>query len=361
MKLLALLTDAFGGHGGIAQFNRDLLSALCKSSSVSSVTALPRLVPETPSSVPEAVDYRVKAAKGQIPYVRCTFRQIFQHSFHGVICGHLHLLPLSLVLARLQGVPVLLIVHGLEARSPSDRWLANQVASRVDAFVSVSHFTKQRFETWSGIDPERGRVIPNCIDRSRFEPGPKPEYLLERYGLKNRSVLLTLSRLPDQEDRKGHDEVLEALPGLKEDDPSITYLICGDGPDRARLEEKAQRIGLGDRVIFTGYVSEEEKTDHYRVADAFVMPGRTEGFGIVYLEAMVCGIPVVASSADASQEAVRHGELGVVVDPDDPCSVIGGIREALGAPRGVPDGLDYFSKRRFIDRWENVVDEYFSR
>ena len=121
------------------------------------------------------------------------------------------------------------------------------------------------------------------------------------------------------------------------------------------MEAKARRLGVADRVVFAGYIPDREKADHYRLADAFVMPGRGEGFGIVYLEAMACGIPVVASSADASQEAVRSGELGVVVDPDDIDSVKRGILHALQTPRGVPEGLDYFAVSRFRERWHQVV------
>ena len=66
-----------------------------------------------------------------------------------------------------------------------------------------------------------------------------------------------------------------------------------------------------------GLISEVEKADHYRLADAYVMPGWGEGFGIVYLEAMACGMPVVASKIDGSREAVRHGALGILVDPSD--------------------------------------------
>jgi glycosyltransferase involved in cell wall biosynthesis len=162
-----------------------------------------------------------------------------------------------------------------------------------------------------------------------------------------------------QEKRKGHDEVLDALPELAAEVPDLTYLVCGDGPDRSRLEDKAQALGVEGRVVFAGYVPESEKADHYRVADAFVMPGRTEGFGIVYLEALACGVPVVASSADASQEAVRGGELGVVADPDDRNSVQSGILEAINEPRGVPDGLEYFSVGRFRERWHRVVRRCF--
>ena len=113
--------------------------------------------------------------------------------------------------------------------------------------------------------------------------------------------------------------------------------------------------------MFAGYVPEAEKADHYRLADAFAMPGRGEGFGIVYLEALACGVPVVASSADASQEAVLGGALGSVVDPDDPASVVSGIRDALARPEGVPPGLDHFSQAHFAERWHAVLDRMLDR
>jgi len=359
VRLLVPLTDAFGGRGGIAQFNRDLLRALCAHAEINRVTALPRVMPDAPEEHPRALDYRTEAAAGKGVYLRTMVRQMWRGAYDGVICGHIHLLPIAWLAARRARVSLLLILHGIEARDPSDKWLANQLVPAVDAFVSVSDHTKRQVSQWSGVAPEKGTVVPNCIDRSRFGPGEAPAYLKDRYGLHDRTVMLTLGRLPVQEKRKGHDEILEVLPDLAEEVPDLTYLICGDGADRSRLEAKAKRLGVADRTIFAGYIPEEEKADHYRVADVFAMPGRTEGFGIVYLEAMACGVPVVASSADASQEAVRNGRLGTVVDPDDPDSVKTGILEALRAPQGVPEGLDYFSVERFRERWHDVVDMCF--
>nr|WP_272503636.1 glycosyltransferase [Salinibacter ruber] len=178
---------------------------------------------------------------------------------------------------------------------------------------------------------------------------------MDRYGLHDRTILLTLGRLSSDEQYKGHDEILEVLPELAEEIPDISYLVCGDGDDRPRLEQKAERLGVADRTVFAGYVPEEEKEDHYRLADAFVLPGRGEGFGIVYLEAMACGVPVVASSADASQEAVRSGKLGQVVDPNDPADIKQGIRTALTESSDVPDGLEYFSAERFTERWHEFI------
>lgn len=359
MRLLVPLTDAFGGRGGIAQFNRDLLRALCVHPDVERVTAIPRVMPDAPGEYPRALDYRTEAVGGKGAYLRTVAHRVWTGAYEGVICGHIHLLPIAWLAARRAGVPLLLIVHGIEAREPSDKWLANQLVPRVDAFVSVSGRTKEQLVGWSGVEAGKGRVVPNCIDRSRFGPGDRPAYLQDRYGLHDRPVILTLGRLPVQEKRKGHDEVLEVLPRLAKEVPDLTYLVCGDGADRSRLEAKAERLGVADRTIFAGYIPEDEKADHYRVADAFVMPGRTEGFGIAYLEALACGVPVVASSADASREAVRNGKLGTVVDPDDPEDVKAGILAALREPHGVPEGLDYFSVERFRERWHDVVDMCF--
>ena len=181
--------------------------------------------------------------------------------------------------------------------------------------------------------------------------GQHGEDLLEQYGLRGRTVLMTLGRLAADERYKGIDEVLDVLPALRAKHPGIAYLVVGDGSDRARLQDRVEKHGLGGVVQFTGRIEEAEKADHYRLADAFVMPSRGEGFGFVFLEAMACGIPVVASATDGGREAVRNGMLGELVDPRDRASLIRGIRSALARARGrVPEGLDYFATPAFEAR-----------
>jgi len=363
VNILVLLTDAYGGRGGIAKFNRDLSRALSAEPLSAQVTALPRVAPvESIEHVPPRVDYHADASGAKLTYAWNVLRHAFsvQHStFDGVICGHINLLPVAVLAAWLQRAPLLLILHGIDAWTPHDSGIVRMLLPQVDRFVTVSQHTKERFLEWAPLRADQGCVVPDCIDLNAYSPGPKRDDLLDRYGLHDRTVLLTLGRLSSDEQYKGHDEVLEVLPDLAKEIPDVAYLICGDGDDRPRLERKAERLGLSDRVVFAGYVPEDEKEAHYRLADAFVMPGWGEGFGIVYLEAMACGVPVVASSADASQEAVRNGRLGTVVDPDDPGSVKAGILEALRAPQGVPEGLDYFSVERFRERWHDVVDMCF--
>lgn len=368
MTLLALLTDAYGGRGGIAKVNRDLLEAVVDLDAIERVVVLPRVVSEVVGDVPDAVDFRAEAADGMGAFVRTLGSVVVNGGYDGVICGHLHLAPFAALAAVRARVPWFLIVHGVEAWGPPHwpatqrglTWAATKAAvRRADAFVAVSDLTRRRFAHRMGLALERGTVVPNSVDLSDFGPGPKRPDLLDRYGLRDRTVLMTLARLSPEERYKGIDEVIEALPALAESVPDVAYLVCGGGDDRERLEAKARALGLADRVVFAGYVPEEDKADHFRLADAFVMPGRGEGFGIVYLEALACGVPVVASSADASQEAILHGELGVVVDPNDQASVLEGLRTALRQPKGVPDRLDHFSHARFAQRWRSVVETVF--
>ena len=373
MKLLALVTDAWGGRGGIAKVNRDVLTVLAENPAVDGVTALPRVILETPGPVPAGVDFRTAAAGGAAAFLRETARAVSRGGYDGVICGHRHLAPLAVLAAARAGVPWLLVVHGIEGWGPPHREPAHGTpfrsrlreaslrwaARRADLVVSVSDLTRRRFSEWMGIPLDRCVVVPNAVDLSAFGPGPKNPELLDRYGLRDRTVLLTLARLPNFERYKGVDEILEVLPTLAADVPDVAYLVAGDGDDRGRLEAKATALGLDDRVVFAGYIDEAEKADHYRLADAFVMPGRGEGFGLVYLESLACGVPVVASSRDASREAVLEGELGEVVDPLDPASVVAGVKAALGRARGVPDRLDHFSLDRFAERWRAVVDRVF--
>jgi glycosyltransferase involved in cell wall biosynthesis len=173
---------------------------------------------------------------------------------------------------------------------------------------------------------------------------------------------MTVGRLDARERSKGVDEVLEALPALAVGLPDLAYMVVGDGTDRARLQAKARSLGVSDRVVFAGYVAEPEKPEYYRLADAYVMPCRGEGFGFVFLEAMATGLPVVASRADGSSEAVLGGELGLLVDPGSRDQLIEAVRQAVREPRGVvPAGLSLFSYSVFCERVSGILSAVLAR
>src|SRR4029077_4515742 len=96
----------------------------------------------------------------------------------------------------------------------------------------------------------------------------------------------------------------------------VKYLLGGRGPDRPRVEGLIQELGVGEEVVLPGYIPDHELCAHYNLCDLFGMPSKGEGFGIVFLEALACGKPVIAGNKDGSGDAVLNGRLGALVDPD---------------------------------------------
>lgn len=346
-----LVGDAFGGFGGIAKFNRDFLTALCEQAV--QVRVLPRSITEpVESGMPGGLVYDRRAAAGKGAFARrlaaCLTRR---GHINAVICGHINLLPAAWLLARLRRARLVLVIHGFEAwgrvRSSVVHWLAR----RVDAVVSVSRTSAERFCGWSGFDLERVSIVPNCVDLDRFQPQPKDTAMMQRLGLGGGPVILTLGRIFANERYKGFDEVIDLMPRLLARDPSLQYLIVGDGNDRVRLESKVEAMQLAGAVVFAGRIDEADKVGIYNLADAYVMPSSGEGFGIVLLEAAACGIPVVGSSIDGSRDALRHGELGRLVDPHNSDALFDAIVATLAAGRRErPAGLDMFSEQAFKNR-----------
>jgi len=415
MRVLVLNSDAFGGHGGIAKYNRDFLRALCAHPACQEVVAIPRYMPNLMEPLPAKLTYVTSGLGGKLNYAVAVLKVVRNNpEFDFIVCGLINLLPIAFLLRLWVQAPLVLVVHGVDAWQPTSRLLTDYLVRKIDAslpvsesikqrflgwarlrddqgfllpnaidleneidawqptsrlltdyllvrkidaFISVSELTKQRFLGWARLRDDQGFLLPNAIDLERFSPGPKSTALINRYKLSEKTVLMTLGRLSSEERYKGVDEILELLPTLVKEVPSIVYLVVGGGTDLRRLEEKARSLDIAEYVIFTGIIPEAEKVDHYRLADAFVMPGRGEGFGIVYLEAMACGVPVVASKVDGSREAVRDGTLGILVDPSNQEDVKAGILKALNRPRGVvPQGLSYFSHNNFERRQHNLIE-----
>ncbi|MCX7898804.1 MAG: glycosyltransferase, partial [Methylocystis sp.] len=160
---------------------------------------------------------------------------------------------------------------------------------------------------------------------------------------------------------KGVDEILDLTPRLAARFPDFAYLVVGGGDDRARLEEKAARLGVGAHVVFTGEVSDAAKPAHYLLADLFAMPSMGEGFGIVLIEAAACGVPVLGGALDGSREALLDGALGVLVDPRCADSLYAALESALAAPAAPrrKNGVEHYSwdafRTRVADWLETVV------
>lgn len=293
MRILVLTTDAFGGRGGIAKYNRDMLTALCSMPGCEEVVAIPRAMPNAPEPMPQNLTYVTSGLGGKLRYMGAVLGVAMQR-FDLVLCGHINLLPLA-ALARLRsGTPMALMLHGIDAWQPHRSGLVNRLARRADVVFPVSRVTARKFAAWSGVAESAITILPNAIELEKYGAGYKNSALLAKFGLAGKTVLITLGRLSKDERYKGVDEMLEVMPTLLAKRPDLAYLVAGDGDDRPRLEARARELGLESSVIFAGYLPEAGKADYYRLADAYVMPSRGEGFGFVFLEAMACGIPAVA-------------------------------------------------------------------
>jgi glycosyltransferase involved in cell wall biosynthesis len=171
-------------------------------------------------------------------------------------------------------------------------------------------------------------MLPCAIDGNKFTPGLKSPELMAKYGLNNAKVLVTVTRLWSGDIYKGVDITIRALPQILKVFPDVKYLVIGRGDDQPRLAKLAQDLGVSDRVIFAGFVPTEELIFHYRLADAYIMPSQ-EGFGIVYLEAMACGIPVLSGDNDGSADPLQDGKLGWRVPHRDAYAVAAACIEIL--------------------------------
>ena len=353
MRVLLLTPGAYGVNGGIALYNRDIVDALVEMDEVSEIAVLPREIQRGTGLIPPKVRHKHRAAGPKVSFVKAALTEL-RGGFDLIICGHVHLMWLAAALNLKWQAPLVLMVYGIDVwMQPS--FMSRALARRADAIWSISEITSERMNAWAALDRSHYVQLPNAIQLDRYGLHGNEAVIRERHDLVGRKVLLTLARLPGFDRYKGVDEILECMPELRKTDPSVAYMVVGDGEDRQRLEEKARSLGVSDHVRFIGYVEETEKADYYRAADLFVMPGRGEGFGFVFLEALACGVPCVGSGIDGSKEALRDGLLGEIPDPRDQSQILASISRALNVPRGIPTGLDYFAWPAFSRRVHDAV------
>jgi phosphatidyl-myo-inositol dimannoside synthase len=306
--MLALVTDAFGGRGGIAQYNRDFLATLAEVRTVSSITVLPRDAPDY-ASPPESIR-QMRAHRTRLSYSLAALWTAFFQPVDIVFCGHLFMAPLAALIARLLRAKLIVQTHGIEAWPRPSR-LRRAALEKADLVLCVSRHTRAALLTWAAIAPERVLVLPNTVGND-FTPGDGSA-LKASLGLQGKRVLLTVGRLDANQRYKGHDRVIGVLSQVVAQGHDVVYVVVGDGADRKRLEALSFKARLAERVRFLGPVDHQRLVEAYRMADLFVMPSIGEGFGIVYLEAMASGTPALGLDAVGARDALADGELGTIV------------------------------------------------
>ncbi len=277
--------------------------------------------------------------------------------------------PARWVAAR-HSVPYGVIVYGTELlliqakirRSRFKRRTAGSIIGNARVLVAISGWTADLAREVLGmLDLDVPvETVPLGTTPSHFRPGVDARAVRAKYGLHGGPWLLTVARL---QWHKGIDTVMKALPAIRARHADARYAVVGTGEQLSQFERLAQELGLGENVRFLGAVPDAELPALYNAADLYVGASRrvellAEGFGISLVEASACGLAVVGGRSGGVSDAVRDGETGILVDPDDPVAVAAGINELLANPqRRKQLGA---AGRKAVERyynWDRVVRE----
>jgi glycogen(starch) synthase len=175
---------------------------------------------------------------------------------------------------------------------------------------------------WDKVD-----VIPNAIDPSQYQTSVDRGSVRQRYGVGwGEKMVLCIGRLVTQ---KGIEYFIRAIPKIAGRFPETKFIIVGEGWSRDSLEAEAQATGQSEKIRFTGFVSDKEVVNLMTSADVLVVPSVYEPFGIVALEGMATGVPVVASQVGGLSEVIEHDRTGVFVYPRSSDSIAWGIGKVL--------------------------------
>lgn len=286
-----------------------------------------------------------------------------------IFCGHIATAPVGWLLGFLFRKPFFIYVHASEITPPRYRKLFAFLLRRARGVATGSKYSRDLIISYFGIprsdiDLVNPAVAPSLM-RAALERGDSFQF--KRPGDK---VVLSVGRLKRSIRYKGHDVVIETLPLVLRCVPRCYYWIVGSGDDVERLKEVAREVGVSDHVKFWGRVA--DVAPFYRECDVFVMVSRlvfengmekTEGFGLVFLEASLFGKPVVAGRCGGALDAVADGRTGVLVEPGSTAEVAAAIVALLTCPveakrlgtAGRERVLREFTVRKQVAKFEAAV------
>lgn len=261
------------------------------------------------------------------------------------------------VAGRLSGRPTLWHVRVADRDGLVDRVLG----ALATAIIATSRAVARRFP-WAGA---KVRLVPNGVDLKRFAPRPPSGAVRASLGVPpSAPVALSIGRhVPE----KGYRHLVDAAARLERARPGVHWVLVGDGEGRGELEAQARRLGLASRVHFTGW--RDDVADVLALADVFVLPSESEGFGRVLVEAMAMGRPVVATEVGGVPDVVVAGETGLLVRPTDPVALADAVQALLADPAraarlgaaGRARAESTFSLGAHVDAVERVYDEVRGR
>ncbi|MDA2918663.1 glycosyltransferase family 4 protein [Desulfobacterota bacterium AH_259_B03_O07] len=285
------------------------------------------------------------------------------YATHWRNCG----LAVSFV-SMLTRVPFFQAIHGTEVLvlegTQASRRLFGWITRRTQGFVVLAKYQEMILRRL-GVPEEKIYISLGGVDLMKFDGNDRAaiEVVNARYGLNGKKAILTVARLVE---RKGQDMVIAALPQVLEAVPNAVYLVVGRGPMQERLKRMAWEKGVQDKVIFCGFVPDEELPAYYKTCDVFVMPNReiggdTEGFGIVFVEAGACGKPVIGGRSGGVVEVIEDGITGFLVDSLDPRELSQALVQVL-TDESMATRMGRAGQARVVEKYDNyrVTSEILS-
>lgn len=361
MKIL-VLAPPMEAEGGIQQYTATLdcaLRTIIGPDSVRMVTvsAIPEARPDGTFALRRSVKLRFLA---RVIWQAIRWRPDF------MICTHLGVARAAQTAEGLFRIPYWIVLHGIEVWGdlPPAKYRALMRAQRL---IANSQFTLDvTVSRHSLVGKETNLLSPS------FQEVPPKDLTISAEN--SRPTVLTVGRLSGSERYKGHDVMLEAWIEVHRRFPDAVYVIVGDGDDRLRLGARAKTFGISDSVIFAGALSGAALQNEYERCHVFALPAwtdldpnapRGEGFGIVFLEAMSHGKPVVGPKFGAPAEFIHSGEHGLLVNPLDPTEVAQALIELLRQPdhakqmgQAAREWVNkQFSYGMFCDRLRGILKE----
>lgn len=338
MKISFLYLNAFSDIGGIQTFNRNFLRACNELANENFSFHAYSLKDKKPDLTPFENIPKDTAEGNKMSFLIKSFFAC--HGIDKIILAHFNLLfPLAIFLRIFSPrSEIILVAHGIEAWKPLS-FLKKISLRSCHHILAVSSFTKEKLVSIHRVNPDRVHIFPNTLDPEfpLSEDWQTPVNVFEKHKInKNDRIIFTLCRLSTLEKRKGYEIIIRLLPKLIKLHPGIRYILAGKEEDQAELKRITQlvsELNLQEHVILPGYLSPEELPAYYAACTLFVMPSTKEGFGIVFLEALAFGKPVIAGNQDGSKDALQNGKLGILVNPHNEEDILQAISNVLSGKK----------------------------
>lgn len=346
-NILFLNLYAFSLTGGVEKVCKNFVAALQQLLPAKQTTTLS--MHDKPADLNTSANYKAYAG-GRLRFAIAACYKAF--GANTLIIAHINLLAIAKLISYIRpNINIIMFAHGIEVWKTLPRWKVKFLHQHTHIWA-VSNYTRNQMLSLHNIAPQRITVLNNSLapNTTLTTDFTKPQALLSKYNINPQTpVLFTLNRLASAERYKGYDMVIAALAILKKEGLNFTYLLAGkaDQQEHQRITQLIAQHQLNQHVQLIGYVAPQHLTQHFLIADAFVMPSTGEGFGLVFIEAAAQGLQLIAGNQDGSTDALINGKLGQLVNPTNINDIAQAIKKAINNTNHQPEKQQQLALQHF--------------